>query len=214
MPRTRIKICGVKDVAEARAAADAGADAIGMVLYAQGASRQVDANVAREVASTLPPFVMCVGVVRDCPQVRVRQLLAHVPLGMVQFHGKEPPPEVRAAQPTRASKILKTDGTLIEQAAALMAVRVPNLVAIHVDAPGGGGTGEAADWDEVERLDRANLPPLVVAGGLTPGNVGEVVRRLRPWAVDVSSGVEGEEGTKSPDLMAAFIAAVREADSA
>ncbi len=218
MPRTRIKICGVMTVDDALAASEAGADAVGMILYAPGAARQIDANAAREIAMKLPPFVSAIGVTVDCPPTRVRQLLAHVPLSGVQLHGKETVQDVRSVQPTSAIKKLAATSELAENVQSWAKAIVPNLTALLIDSPGEGGSGTPADWSAVERMqsavDRAALPPLVLAGGLTPESVGEVVRRFRPWAVDVSSGVEDEPGHKSPERMRAFVQAVREADRA
>jgi len=214
--RTRIKICGVTTLADALAAADAGADAVGMILYAPGAKRQIDADPARKIAMALPPFVTAVGVVVDCPSNRVRQLLAHIPLSAVQFQGKESHQDVRSAQPAAAIKKLAIGSDLGERAGAWAKAIVPNLAGLLVESPGGGGggTGAEADWSHLESLDRATLPPLILAGGLRPENVADVIRRLRPWAVDVSTGVEDEAGGKSPALMADFVAAVRAADDA
>jgi phosphoribosylanthranilate isomerase len=211
--RTRVKICGVTSVDDALLAADAGADAVGMILYAPGARRQIDANTAREIVAKLPPYVSAVGVFRDCPATRVRQVLFHVPIDTVQFHGKETPQLVRGIQPSRAMKVLVGDSTLPETAHQWAQAIVPNLTGLLIDAPGGGGTGTPNDWEAVASLDLATLPPVTLAGGLTPETVGDVVRRLRPWAVDVSSGVEEDDGRKSPQLVRDFIAAVDESQA-
>ena len=212
MARTRVKICGVTSVEDALAAAAAGADAIGMILYAPSARRMIDANLAREIAMKLPPFVSAVGVVQDCPHNRVRQLMSHIPLDAVQLHGKEPRQEVRGVQPIAAIKKLNATTDLPDVAAEWAKAIVPNLAGLLIEHPGPGGTGQVTDWGVIEGLNRADLPPILVAGGLTPDNVADVVRRTRPWAVDVSSGVEDADGKKSPELMAAFIDAVRAAD--
>ncbi len=216
MSRTRVKICGITTREDALAAAEAGADAIGMVLYAPGASRQIDANAAREIAMSLPPFVSAVGVTVDCGPNRVRQLLAHVPLSLVQLHGKESIQDMRSVQPTGAIKKLVATGDLRTQAEAWGKAIVPNLTALLIDSSVGGGSGVESDWSSVERFldsaDRASLPPMILAGGLKPKNVRDIVRRFRPWAVDVSSGVEEEPGKKSLPLMKEFIKWVREAD--
>ena len=212
MPRTRIKICGVTSVEDALAAAAAGADAVGMILYAPKATRMIDANLAREIAMKLPPFVSAVGVVQDCPHNRVRQLMAHIPLDAVQLHGKEPRQEVRGVQPTAAIKKLSAKPDLAETALKWATAIIPNLAGLLIEHPGPGGTGEETDWSVIEQLDRATLPPILVAGGLTPANVADVIRRTRPWGVDVSSGVESEHGKKSPERMAEFVEAVRAAD--
>ncbi len=202
------------EVDDALSAAHAGADAVGMILYAPGSKRIIDPNRARDIATKLPPFVSGIGVVKDCSNNRIRQLMAHLPLSALQFHGRESVQDLRSAQPTRAIKMLKADDSLAEKAAEWNKAIVPNLVAILVDSAEGGGSGVETDWSRVESLDRANLPPMILAGGLTPENVGDVVRRLRPWAVDVSSGVEADQiGRKSHARIVEFIQAVREADA-
>ena len=212
MPRTRVKICGITSVEDALAAAEAGADAVGMILYAPMAGRMVDANLAREIAMKLPPFVSVVGVVQDCPHNRVRQLMAHIPLDAVQLHGNEPRQEVRGVQPVAAIKKLSATPELPEVAAEWAKAIVPNLAGLLIEHPGRGGTGQETDWSLIESLDRTNLPPIIVAGGLTPANVADVVRRTRPYAVDVSSGVESEPGKKDVEKMRSFVEAVRTAD--
>lgn len=215
MPRTRIKICGITTLEDALAACEAGADALGMVLYAPGAARQVDANTGRDIAMKLPPFVSAIGVTVDCPPNRVRQLLAHVPLSAVQLHGKESVQDVRSVQPTSAIKKLTATAELRAHVEAWARAIVPNLCALLIDSHE-GGSGKEADWSAVESFlagaDRASLPPIVLAGGLTPKNVRDIVRRFRPWAVDVSTGVESEPGRKSPELLKEFVKAVRTAD--
>ena len=200
MPRTRVKICGVTTLEDALAAAEAGADAVGMILYAPGSPRQIDANTARAIAMGLPAFVSAVGVVVDCPVNRVRQLLAHVPLSAVQLHGKESPQDVRSCQPTAAIKKLNASHELHADAQAWAKAIIPNLAALLLDSPGAGGSGVETDWGLLESvlstLDRAALPPLVLAGGLRPGNAVDVVKRFRPWGVVVSSGVEESVGRK------------------
>lgn len=218
MGRTRIKICGVARVEDALYAAEAGADAIGMILHAPGRKREIGLDQGREIALALPPFVTAVGVVVDLHPMRLRQLLSHVPLGLVQFHGKEGKDDVLSAQPTRATKVLSADETLFERWDLWRDLAVPNLRGLVIDSPG-GGTGVAADWSKLRDLfadPHADALPLTLAGGLTPENVGEAVRTLHPWAVDVSSGVEepGRTARKSRARIAEFVAAVREADAA
>ena len=208
--RTRVKICGITTLDEAVAAARAGADAVGIILYAPGDARQIDADSARKLAMALPPFVLAVGVVVDCPSNRVRQLLAHIPLSAVQFNGKESAQDVRSCQPTPAIKRLPVGAELATQATIWASAIVPNLAGVMVEVSADDGVASSF----VQALDRAALPPLVVSGDLHPESATEVVRRLRPWALDVSAGVENDDGHKSPRLMAEFIAAVRAADRA
>ncbi len=218
MRRTRVKICGITRLADGLAAAREGADAIGFVFW-PGTPRRVAADAARAIASALPPFVTTVGLFVDPDPAEVRATLASVPLDLLQFHGNEAPELCRAfARPyvkavpvgPRAAK----DG-LLEYAA-----RYPDAAGWLFDAPpsGGlpGGTGQTFDWSTLPHdLQR----PLVLSGGLDAGNVGAAIRRVRPWAVDVSSGVEAigadgkpAKGIKDPERIRAFIEEVRHAD--
>lgn len=216
MPRTRVKICGITCAEDARLAAEAGADAIGMVLCALGAHRLIDADLARKIAMGLPPFVSAVGVVRDCPPNRLRQLGAHIPLDAMQLHGRETVQEARSLQPMQVIKMIPARAGFEQQIADWSAAIIPNLGGLLIESPGGGGNGIETDWSLVEPAFAAapSGMPLVAAGGLTPENVGDVVRRLRPWGVDVSSGVEDGQGRKSLGKLTRFVDAVRAADAA
>jgi phosphoribosylanthranilate isomerase len=216
--RTRVKICGVRSVEHALAAAHAGADAIGLVFWT-GTPRAVDLAQARAIALALPAFVGVVGLFVDPSPDEVRAALAAVPLDALQLHGSEEPALCRAfgrryikAVPVAAGA---SEASLVEYAA-----RYADAAALLFDAPpsGGlpGGTGRPFDWDA---LPRALARPLVLSGGLSAANVGDAIRRVRPWAVDVSSGVEAVDaegrpmkGVKDPARIAAFIDAVRMAD--
>ena len=218
MRRTRVKICGITRLADGIAAAREGADAIGFNFWA-GTPRRIAAAAARAIAAALPPYVTTVGLFVDPDPAEVCAALAVVPLDLLQFHGNEPPELCRAfARPyvkavpvgPRAAK----DG-LLEYAA-----HYPDAAGWLFDAPpsGGlpGGTGQTFDWSTLPNdLQR----PLVLSGGLNAGNVGAAIRRVRPWAVDVSSGVEAigadgkpAKGIKDPERIRAFIEEVRHAD--
>jgi phosphoribosylanthranilate isomerase len=217
MTRTRVKICGITRIEDGLAAARAGADAIGFVFW-PGSPRAVAATQARAIAAALPPFVTTVGLFVDPAPDDVRATLDALPLDLLQFHGAEAVGLCRAfgrpyikAVPVgpNASK-----ADLLEYAAGY-----PDARGLLFDAPFAegrpGGTGRTFDWDALPELPR----PLVLAGGLTVANVGAAVRRLRPWAVDVSSGVEATgadggpvRGTKDHARIAAFIEEVRHAD--
>jgi phosphoribosylanthranilate isomerase len=218
MTRTRVKICGMTRLGDALAAADAGADAIGFVFW-PGTPRVVAAERAQAIAAALPPFVSVVGLFVDPAPEQVKATLAVVPLDILQFHGNEPPELCRAfGRPyVKAVAVGERAATadLVEYAA-----RYPDASALLFDAPpsGGlpGGTGRTFDWEALPHV----LPrPLVLSGGLTSGNVGAAIRRVRPWAVDVSSGVETTgpdgkpvKGIKDPERIRAFIEEVRDAD--
>jgi len=216
--RTRIKICGVREVSHALAAAQSGADAIGMVFWS-GTPRAVDHARARSIAAALPPFVTVVGLFVDPAPADVRSALAAVPLDVLQFHGHEDAALCRAFGRPYIKAVPVAEGA--GEAGLLEYVsRYADASALLFDAPpsGGlpGGTGEPFDWDA---LPQAVAKPFVLSGGLTAANVGEAIRRVHPWAVDVSSGVEAlgadgrpVKGVKDPARIAAFIEAVRNAD--
>ncbi|MDP3625921.1 MAG: phosphoribosylanthranilate isomerase [Hydrogenophaga sp.] len=213
--RTRIKICGLTREEDVDAAVAAGADAIGFVMYAPS-PRAVSPERAAQLARRLPPFVSPVLLFVNEATATVQAISALVPGCVLQFHGDESPQECMAgaASPSRAylraARIPLGDG-----AAQFDLVKYANdhshaqaiLLDAHVE--GYGGSGKAFNW--------SLLPPsvsshLVLSGGLTPANVIDGITCVRPWAVDVSSGVEVSKGIKSPDLMNAFVAAVRAAD--
>jgi len=213
--RTRVKICGITRVDDGLAAAHAGADAIGLVFW-RGTPRMVEAAQARAIAAALPPFVTIVGLFVDPAPDDVRAVLATVPLDVLQFHGGEAPALCRAFGRPYLKALAVTDGVdLLNSAAAF-----GDAAGILLDAPPAdglpGGTGRRFDWSQVP----AGLPrPLVLSGGLDPGNVADAIRRVRPWAVDVSSGVEvrgadgkAVKGIKDPARIAAFIEEARHAD--
>jgi phosphoribosylanthranilate isomerase len=210
--RTRVKICGIRHPDDAKLAAEAGADAVGVILHAPGAKRLVESEAALKIVAATPPMVTTVGVVVDASPFILRQLLAVVPVDLVQFHGKEKAADVLAALPRRATKVLAARDDLAEVAERWLAKPPKNLAGLHIDSAAGGGSGKPANWEAVAQLPAEVVHHLTLAGGLTPDNVGDVVRRFRPWAVDVSSGVEDDSGRKSPQKVQTFIDAVRAAD--
>ncbi len=204
MMRTRVKICGITRVDDARAAAAAGADAIGLV-FDPNSPRVVSLEQARALAAAVPPFVTVVGLFVDAAPDYVREVLQHVPLALLQFHGAESPDACRAygrpylkAIRMRDDVDLHAEENRYRDAAGLL------LDAFDAQLP--GGSGRAFDW---MRIPARRERPLVLAGGLTPENVGEAIRRVRPDAVDVSSGVEAAKGVKDHRKIAAFMQAVR-----
>jgi phosphoribosylanthranilate isomerase len=204
--RTRVKICGITRVADARAAAQAGADAVGLVFYPPS-PRFLSLDWARELKSELPPFVMPVALFVNPSAAQVYSVLERVRPAMLQFHGEETP--VFCAQfgvPYIKACRVRPGVDLLEYLRPF-AGAAGWLLDSHVEAY--GGVGEGFDWSLVPA---ERMRPLVLSGGLGPGNVGEAIRRVRPWAVDVSSGVESSKGIKDAARMAAFIAEVRNAD--
>ena len=204
--RTRIKICGITSVEDGLAAAEAGADAIGFVFYPKS-PRYVELARAAAIARALPPFVDVVALfVNEAPET-VRAVLATVPVNILQFHGDEDETYCRQfGRPYYKAARMGPGLDLVQYAASF-----PSAQAILLDAfvEGYGGGGHTFDW----RLIPATLSrPIVLSGGLTVDNVTEAVRRVRPPAVDVSSGVEKAKGVKDHAKIAAFIAGVRNAD--
>lgn len=202
--RTRIKICGITRVEDARAAAGSGADAIGLVFYADS-PRCVDLAQARAIVDATSPFVTVVGLFVDPTREQVAEAIGACTLGVLQFHGDETPgfcgsfglPYIKAAR-------VREDADLVQSLAPYRAAQGWLLDAYHDRLY--GGTGESFDWKLIPP-DLAR--PVILSGGLTPDNVGAAVRQVRPWAVDVSSGVESKKGIKDAAKIAAFIAGVR-----
>ena len=204
--RTRIKICGITRGEDAEAAARAGADAIGLVFYPPS-PRFLGLDQARRLAAAAPPFVSTVALFVNPAADEVRAVLEHVRPAMLQFHGEETPafcgqfgmPYVKACRVRQGVDLLEYLRPFSGAAGWLLDSHVEEY----------GGIGEAFDWSLVPA---ERLRPIVLSGGLTRDNVREAVRRVRPWAVDVSSGVESAKGVKDADRIAAFIAEVRHAD--
>lgn len=204
---TRIKCCGMTRVDDALLAARLGADAIGLVFTARS-RRQVTLARAREIVAALPPFVATVALFMDDDAAQVRQVLDEVRPTLLQFHGNEN--DDWCAQFGRP--FLKAIA-MGEGAAALSRLHdFPHAAGLLLDghaAGEAGGNGKVFDWS---LLPDSLAQPVIVAGGLHAGNVGDAVRAVRPWAVDVASGVESAPGIKAPDRLEAFIHAVRAAD--
>ena len=206
--RTRIKICGLTREADVDAAVNAGADALGFVLYAQS-PRHVSIERAAALAARLPPFVTPVLLLVNATTQELHAATATVPNALLQFHGEETPAQCAAAsRPWLRAARMAPGFDLLDFAARFHAAQALLLDA-HVEAYGGGG--KVFDWS----LIPASVPlPVVLSGGLNPANVSDGVLGVRPWAVDVSSGVEVGKGIKSAELMRRFCRAVREADDA
>ena len=208
--RTRIKVCGLTREADVDAAVEAGADAIGFVLYDKS-PRHVSAERAGVLARRLPPFVTPVVLLVNADADLRQRALNAVPNALLQFHGDESPAQcAAAARPfLRAARV--APGLDLADFARQFAGAQALLVDAHVEGYGGGG--QVFDWSLLPQPGQLPLP-LVLSGGLHAGNVGEGIRRVRPWAVDVSSGVEAGKGLKDAVLMRAFCQAVRLADAA
>ena len=204
--RTRIKICGITRVEDALAAAHAGADAIGLVFYPPS-PRNVTVPQAREIAASLAPFVSVVALFVNATPLLVDTVIAQVRPALLQFHGDETPQEcTRYDHPYIRAARMREGLDLLDYASRFS---TSQALVLDADQPGYGGGGEVFDWSRIP----ANVAlPLVLSGGLHAANVTPAIRRVRPWAVDVSSGVEASKGIKSAQRIAEFIAAVRAAD--
>lgn len=206
--RTRVKICGLRDPAHARLAAEAGADAIGLVFYARS-PRFVAPDAAARIAAALPPFVAAVGLFVDAGAAQIRETLSQVPIDLLQFQGDEPPDFCeRFGRPYVRAVRMEPGTDLLEYARRFSSARALLLDAHSPGTP--GGTGLTFDWTAIP----ADFPmPVILSGGLTAANVGRAVREVRPWAVDVSSGVEASRGHKDPAKIVEFIRSVRREDA-
>jgi phosphoribosylanthranilate isomerase len=211
-----VKICGVTVVEDGIAALEAGADMLGFNFYPHS-PRFVSPAACRTLVSALlahgPPFV-AVGVFVDCAPGEVRRLMQQCGLHLAQLSGDEPPADLCEIGPGRAFKAIHCSGALAAESARQYAVTPGETrPALLLDAAAGpgqyGGTGLSADWRVAAGL--AIDYPLLLAGGLRPDNVADAVRTVRPWGVDVASGVESRPGRKDPARMRAFIEAARSA---
>jgi phosphoribosylanthranilate isomerase len=205
--RVRVKICGITRVEDALEAARLGADALGFVFH-PASPRFVSAGRAAEIVAALPPFVTSVGLFVDAAPAEVEAVLGEVPLDLLQFHGAETPQQcARHGHPWIKALAVAPGVDLLQSAMLFQGARGLLLDAF---VPGShGGTGVTADWASIP----GRMPvPVVLAGGLHPGNVGAAIRAVRPWGVDVSSGVERGKGVKDHDKLAAFMRGVRDAD--
>lgn len=204
--RTRIKICGLTRETDVQAAVEAGADAIGFVLYAKS-PRHVSAERAAELARLLPPFVMPVILLVNASAEEVAQAVRAVPNALLQFHGDETLTQCEAAaRPYIRAARMAPGFNLLDFALSFSSAQAM-LADAHIEGYGGGG--QVFDWS---LLPKALPRPMILSGGLHPGNVQDGVISVRPWAVDVSSGVEAAKGIKDAALMRQFCQAVRAAD--
>jgi phosphoribosylanthranilate isomerase len=203
MSRVRIKICGVTRAEDALAAVRLGADALGFNFW-PGSKRHLTPAAAREIIARLPPFVTSVGVFVNQSEGEMRAIAAESGIQVFQLHGDEPP-ELCARLPMPVVKAIPVD-----QVRTLSRLLSFEVSAFLLDTPsrGYGGSGEPFDWSLAEGV--SEVAPVILAGGLTPENVAAAVRAVRPYAVDVASGVESSPGVKDMARMSRFIAAVRE----
>jgi phosphoribosylanthranilate isomerase len=203
-------------------AAEQGADAIGLIFHPP-ATRGVSLLTAEQIIASLPPFADPVGLFLDSPSANIKTVAARLKLQWVQLHGRETPQQVEELEHLHVIKAIhvkpdRLDETLNPWREAV-AKGLTNLRALVLEtgwASAKGGTGIENDWEQIRTVQMNDgfddLPPIILAGGLRPSTVGNVIEMLRPWAVDVSSGVEEQRGRKSPERTTAFFRAVRAAD--
>jgi phosphoribosylanthranilate isomerase len=205
--RIRAKICGITRVEDALAAATSGADAIGLVFY-EKSPRHISAKAAAEIVASLPPFVNAVGLFVDAPTDQVRTVLDSVRLDLLQFHGDETPAYCKAFDFPYIKALRVRPGTNLIQYATDFASAKALLLDAYQEGVA-GGTGQTFDWNLIPH----DLPkPVILAGGLQADNVREAIRRVHPYAVDVSGGVEMEKGIKDAAKIAAFMRGVLDAE--
>ena len=212
MHRTRIKICGITTEHAARAAVNAGADAVGFV-FVEHSPRFITPDKAFAIMGSLPPFVSTVGVFQDCPIDDFLDIEAQCPTDLSQLHGSESENLVRDCGPGIIRGIRFDPDTIAADLKRWDALE--EVAAILVDGSE-GGKGEAFDWLQlIEPMQHITTPttPIILAGGLTPDNVHSAIEALHPYGVDVSSSVESAPGIKDPAKITAFCQAVHQADA-
>ncbi len=206
MSRTRTKICGITCVADAHAAAKAGADAIGLVFY-RDSPRFVSIATARSIVAALPPFMTAVGLFVNASARQVEETLGAVPLALLQFHGGE---DANFAQQFGKPYLtaIRMQAEVDVQAAVNGHPQASGFLLDAFQAGKAGGTGHTFDWSRIPR----GVPNLVLAGGLHAHNVGSAIQQCKPYAVDVSSAVESAPGVKDAGKIQQFISACKKAD--
>lgn len=203
----KIKICGITNVADARAAVEAGADALGFVFHA-ASPRNVSPDAVRTIIGQLPPLVLAVGVFVNEDVTVVRDLMDACGLALAQLHGDESSGYCESlGRPVLRAIRLKDRGSLLALAEYKGRARVRGVVVDAFSESAFGGTGRVADWHLA--AEAAAATPVILAGGLTAENVAEGILTVRPYGVDVSSGVEASPGKKDHAKIAAFVRAVR-----
>ncbi len=204
---TRVKVCGITRSEDAVAACHSGADAIGFVFYGPS-PRFIEMQAARAIAQALPPFVSSVGLFVDAHTAHVEEALQAVHLDYLQFHGSEAPAFCAQFSVPYLKAVRVKPGVDLLQYAIEFKTAKALLLDAYVEGVH-GGTGQGFDWQLIPK----NLPlPIILSGGLRPENVSAAIQAVRPWAVDVSSGVEASKGIKDPAKIEQFIRGVRNAD--
>ncbi len=201
MKRSRVKICGITSVKDAELAAEAGADAIGLVFYPPSPRYVQDLSLAADIAMAAGPFVTVTGLFVNASAETLEATLQRVPLNLLQFHGDESPEEcMRFDRPYIKALRMKPGVDIAATAQSYTHARGILLDAYRKGVP--GGTGETFNWSNIPDDLSSNL---ILAGGLHPDNIAKAIDQVAPWAVDVSGGVEASPGKKSAERMKAFI---------
>lgn len=213
-----VKLCGIRDVATARAAVAAGADAIGLNFH-EPSVRSVPVDVAREIVEVVRDEVECVGLFVNRPLPDLLAVVDRCGLGTIQLHGDETAEDVAAIARERpelrivVARRFDGDSEPIDRDLDALSTRGVESYAVLIDAKvdgAYGGTGHRVPWDRLAAVwEHDTRPPLVLAGGLTPENVAEAIRVVRPWGVDTASGVESSRGVKDVAMMQSFVASAR-----
>jgi phosphoribosylanthranilate isomerase len=207
--RTRVKICGITRVEDALQAVALGADAIGLVFYAPS-PRAVTVQLAQRITEVLPPFITVAGLFVDAPSAQIHAVLDNTRIDLLQFHGSEEPAACRIYRRPYMKAVAMRPGVDVHAHAREYADAAGLLLDSYHDDKAGGGTGRIFDWTQVpQKLAKF----IILAGGLTPDNVAEAIERTRPYAVDVSGGVESAKGVKDAEKMRAFIEEVKRVQS-
>jgi phosphoribosylanthranilate isomerase len=205
---TWIKICGTTSLGDALASVEAGANALGFIFAPS--KRRITTSVAREIIRELPPNVERIGVFQDATPGEIRRVLDEVPLTGIQMHGHESPAEIYQQVPADCRDHLFKIKTII----ACDGFEIPtaeNIDAFLIDS--GAGSGKVFDWPSAQAQLRNCSNRIILAGGLTPENVGKALCKIHPWGVDVVTGVESEPGRKDQQKLKAFVSAVRDAEN-
>ncbi|MCG8379974.1 MAG: phosphoribosylanthranilate isomerase [Proteobacteria bacterium] len=203
--RTRVKICGITSLEDAMVAVEAGADAIGLVFY-EKSPRYVAIDTASRIVNSVPPFINCTGLFVDADKNYIREILKQVSIDTLQFHGQEMEHACTLyGKPYIKAIRMSNDVDLVSEIKTYASARALLLDTFVKDTP--GGTGISFDWD---KIPKDLTKPIILAGGLDINNVKQAITKVKPYAVDVSGGVETEKGKKDPNKIINFIREVNE----
>ena len=207
MHRTRVKICGITRKQDAIVAADLGVDALGLVFYA-GSSRHIELETALEIMKVIPPFITTVALFKDAAVEEINQVIGNLNFDLLQFHGSESPEFIQQFQHPYLKAIGMQHHTDLQSTMDGFVQSKGFLLDSHA-AGAAGGTGETFDWETIPSELRQQI---ILAGGINPDNVAECITRIRPYAIDVSSGVESSPGIKDQGKIEQLIKQIRLSD--